>query len=84
MADFLGSDKDWTKIGPGFCLVNDLILGRGRAQPYGCSRLGKLSVTRQPRAAVQSTIRFALNELPEDSYPEPLWNDKVDAVCPRE
>jgi type I restriction enzyme, R subunit len=34
----------------------------------------------QTRAAVQSTIRFTLNDLPEESYPEPLWNDKVDAV----
>jgi hypothetical protein len=32
------------------------------------------------RAAVQSDIRFTLNELPEDPYPEPLWNEKVDAV----
>jgi type I restriction enzyme R subunit len=34
----------------------------------------------QTRAAVQTTIRFTLNELPEEPYPEPLWNDKVDAV----
>ncbi len=34
----------------------------------------------QLRAAVQSTIRFTLNELPEEPYPEPLWNEKVDAV----
>ena len=34
----------------------------------------------QTRAAVQSTIRFKLNDLPEEPYPEPLWNDKVDAV----
>jgi type I restriction enzyme R subunit len=34
----------------------------------------------QVRAAVQSTIRFTLNELPEEPYPEPLWNEKVDAV----
>ncbi|MGQ4274699.1 type I restriction endonuclease subunit R [Terrihabitans sp. B22-R8] len=34
----------------------------------------------QTRSAVHSTIRFTLNELPEDPYPEPLWNDKVDAV----
>jgi type I restriction enzyme R subunit len=32
------------------------------------------------RAAVQSNIRFTLNELPEEPYPEPLWNEKVDAV----
>lgn len=31
----------------------------------------------QTRAAVQSTIRFALNELPEEPYPEPVWNEKV-------
>jgi type I restriction enzyme R subunit len=34
----------------------------------------------QPRAAVHSTIRFTLNELPEDPYPEPMWNEKVEAV----
>jgi type I restriction enzyme R subunit len=34
----------------------------------------------QPRAAVHSTIRFTLNELPEDPYPEDIWNEKVDAV----
>jgi type I restriction enzyme R subunit len=34
----------------------------------------------QPRAAVKSTIRFALNELPEEPYPEPIWDGKVDAV----
>lgn len=32
----------------------------------------------QTRAAVQHTIRFTLNELPEEPYPEPVW--KVDAV----
>jgi type I restriction enzyme R subunit len=34
----------------------------------------------QTRAAVQSTIRFTLNELPEEPYPEPMWNEKVDAI----
>jgi type I restriction enzyme R subunit len=34
----------------------------------------------QTRAVVQSTIRFTLNELPEEPYPEPVWNEKVDAV----
>ena len=34
----------------------------------------------QTRAAVQSTIRFTLNELPDEPYPEPVWNEKVDAV----
>jgi type I restriction enzyme R subunit len=34
----------------------------------------------QTRAAVQSTIRFTLNELPEEPYPEPVWNEKVEAV----
>jgi type I restriction enzyme R subunit len=34
----------------------------------------------QTRAAVQTTIRFTLNELPEQPYPEPVWNEKVDAV----
>lgn len=34
----------------------------------------------QLRAAVQSEIRFTLNELPEEPYPEELWNEKVEAV----
>jgi len=34
----------------------------------------------QTRAAVQSTIRFTLNELPTEQYPEAVWNEKVDAV----
>ena len=34
----------------------------------------------QTRAAVQSTIRFTLNELPEEPYPEAMWKTKVDAV----
>jgi type I restriction enzyme R subunit len=34
----------------------------------------------QTRAAVQSALRFALNELPEEPYPEPIWETKVDAV----
>jgi hypothetical protein len=35
---------------------------------------------RQSRAAVLSEMRFKLNELPEDPYPEPLWNAKVEQV----
>jgi type I restriction enzyme R subunit len=34
----------------------------------------------QTRAAVQSTIRFALDQLPQEPYPETVWNEKVDAV----
>jgi type I restriction enzyme R subunit len=34
----------------------------------------------QTRAAVHSEIRFKLNELPEDPYPQALWEEKVDAV----
>jgi len=34
----------------------------------------------RPRAAVHTTIRFTLNDLPEEPYPEPLWNEKVEAV----
>ena len=30
--------------------------------------------------AVQSTIRFTLNELPEEPYPEKVWGTKVEAV----
>jgi type I restriction enzyme R subunit len=34
----------------------------------------------QTRSAVESAIRFKLNELPEAPYPEALWGQKVDAV----
>lgn len=34
----------------------------------------------QTRADVQTTIRFTLNELPEEPYPQEMWNKKVDAV----
>lgn len=34
----------------------------------------------QTRAAVQSEIRVVLNRLPEELYPQALWDQKVDAV----
>jgi type I restriction enzyme R subunit len=34
----------------------------------------------QPRAEVKSAIRFGLDKLPQQPYPEALWNEKVDAV----
>jgi len=34
----------------------------------------------QPRAAVMSTIRVELNSLPEEPYPLPLWEGKVEDV----
>jgi type I restriction enzyme, R subunit len=34
----------------------------------------------QPRAAVLSEIRETLNELPEEPYPQLLWEQKVDRV----
>jgi type I restriction enzyme R subunit len=34
----------------------------------------------QTRASVQSAIRVKLNELPEEPYPEAVWNTKVGAV----
>jgi type I restriction enzyme R subunit len=34
----------------------------------------------QPRAEVKSAIRFELNQLPQQPYPDALWNEKVDAV----
>lgn len=43
-------------------------------------RVNQWQLRPQPRAAVQSTIRFALNDLPEEPYPEEVWNEKVDAV----
>lgn len=42
--------------------------------------IGDWKVKQQTRADVQTTIRFALNELPEEPYPETIWNEKVDAV----
>ena len=32
------------------------------------------------RGAVEWTIRETLNELPEEPYPEAMWQTKVDAV----
>ena len=37
-------------------------------------------IKQQTRAAVQTTIRFTLNELAQEPYPEPVWNEKVDRV----
>jgi len=37
-------------------------------------------VKQQTRAAVQSTIRFTLNDLPEEPFPESIWSEKVNAV----
>jgi hypothetical protein len=34
----------------------------------------------QTRAAVLSDIRLKLNELPEEPYPQAMWNQKVDSV----
>lgn len=34
----------------------------------------------QTRAAVYSTIRVELNDLPEELYPQELWNEKVDVT----
>ena len=34
----------------------------------------------ETRSAVLSEIRVKLNDLPQEPYPEPLWNDKVEAV----
>lgn len=34
----------------------------------------------QTRGEVQSAIRFKLDELPHDPYPEAIWNTKVDVV----
>ena len=34
----------------------------------------------QLSAAVHSTIRFSTNELPEEQYPQSVWDDKVKAV----
>jgi type I restriction enzyme R subunit len=34
----------------------------------------------QPRAEVKSAIRFGLDQLPQEPYPEQLWNEKVDTV----
>jgi type I restriction enzyme R subunit len=40
----------------------------------------KWSQRQETRAGVLSAIRVELNELPEEPYPEDLWNQKVDAT----
>ena len=37
-------------------------------------------LNQQTRAAVHSEIRFKLNELPEEPYPQDLWDEKVEEV----
>ena len=34
----------------------------------------------QPRSVVRSTIEVVLNSLPEDPYPQDLWDEKVEAT----
>ncbi len=34
----------------------------------------------QPRAEVKSAIRFGLDQLPQEPYPESLWREKVETV----
>jgi hypothetical protein len=34
----------------------------------------------QARAAVLSTIRFTLNDLPKEPYPQNIWDQKVQAA----
>jgi type I site-specific restriction-modification system R (restriction) subunit len=36
--------------------------------------------TQETRGAVHSAIRFTLDELPQEPYPEAIWENKVDAV----
>ncbi len=43
-------------------------------------RVSNWPQNQQTRAAVHSEIRFKLNELPEEPYPQELWDDKVAAV----
>ena len=37
-------------------------------------------LNQQTRAAVHSEIRFKLNELPQEPYPQALWDEKVEEV----
>lgn len=43
-------------------------------------RISNWRQNQQTRAAVHSEIRFKLNDLPEESYPQDLWEEKVEAV----
>ena len=43
-------------------------------------RVAHWQQNQQTRAAVHSEIRFKLNELPEEPYPQELWEEKVEAV----
>ena len=43
-------------------------------------RLSYSLADEETRADVQSTIRFTLNGLPEEPYPEAMWQTKVGAV----
>ena len=55
--------------------------GAGAAgEAAGTAAISNWRAKQQTRAAVEATIRFTLNELPEEPYPEPVWKEKVDAV----
>jgi hypothetical protein len=65
-------------------IVDRLLLAKGISRVDEPTRAILLSAfaqaRQQTRAAVESTIRFTLNELPEEPYPEPVWKEKVGAV----
>ncbi len=42
--------------------------------------MAQLASAQQPRAAVMSFIRMELNNLPEESYPLPVWEAKVEDI----
>jgi type I restriction enzyme R subunit len=55
-------------------------VARGLLQKLQDLRVGNWRQNQQTRAAVHSEIRFKLNELPEDPYPQDLWENKVEAI----
>ncbi|RWM77191.1 MAG: type I restriction endonuclease subunit R [Mesorhizobium sp.] len=56
------------------------LIAKDLLQKLQTLRVSHWPQNQQTRAAVHSEIRFKLNELPEDPYPQELWDEKVEAV----
>jgi type I restriction enzyme R subunit len=55
-------------------------VARGLLEKLQELRVAHWRQNQQTRAAVHSEIRFKLNELPEEPYPQGMWDEKVEAV----
>jgi type I restriction enzyme R subunit len=55
-------------------------VARGLLEKLQDLRMEHWRQNQQTRAAVHSEIRFKLNELPEEPYPQSLWDEKVEEV----